>query len=428
MAFHRPLLPLLALSFCLAAPDALSAAPPASDFQPSACQGTYHPFGWSEPESQGFQAGNLLELTEWVRDSRAPLLSVTISRRGRIVYELYTSGIDREAAHYVMSVTKSVTSALVGAALDRRLIGGTDLSVAALLPPSAMPDAAAGQRFAAVTLKDALGMSALDAPEAPHVKTPDGERRLREFFPSRNRLAYALRQAVLARPGQDFQYQDITPALVGGIVQYATGQSLLDFANQVLFGPMEFRHQEWMHQDPAGFDLAAYGLRLRPIDMQKFGILFLNRGCWDGKQLLSQNWVRQSFTAWIRSKPEFERANYGWYWWHYGWGPGWAAHVADGWKGQRIAILPEQEIVLTTTAIAAEGTEIKLIADIVTRFLMPSVAAPASPVPDLAATKRKLLAALEAVRSGPSRIPADAERRMIPTVAPYESHRPFAPK
>ncbi len=79
--------------------------------------------------------------------------------------------------------------------------------------------------------------------------------------------------------------------IAGGIVQYATNQSLLDFAKAALFDPMGFQNEEWMHQDRAGFDNASYGLRLRPVDMQKFGILFLNEGCWDGQQLLSKAWV-----------------------------------------------------------------------------------------------------------------------------------------
>ena len=79
-----------------------------------ACRASY-PFGWSEPESQGINTATLLDLTKWIQSSKLPILSLLISRNGRIVYELYTYSIERHEAHYMMSVTKSVTSALAGA-------------------------------------------------------------------------------------------------------------------------------------------------------------------------------------------------------------------------------------------------------------------------------------------------------------------------
>jgi len=71
-------------------------------------------FGYAEPETQKFDTEKLLELTQWVRDTQVPILSLLISRNGKIVYELYTSSLTGAEAHYVMSVTKSITSARSG--------------------------------------------------------------------------------------------------------------------------------------------------------------------------------------------------------------------------------------------------------------------------------------------------------------------------
>lgn len=87
------------------APSAAVAALP-TDFSDS--------FGASAPEAQGMDSRRLVALTEWVRDNTTPIFSILISRNGKLVYELYTSSLEREQAHYLMSVTKSVTSALVG--------------------------------------------------------------------------------------------------------------------------------------------------------------------------------------------------------------------------------------------------------------------------------------------------------------------------
>ena len=73
-------------------------------------------------------------------------------------------------------------------------------------------------------------------------------------------------------------------------MQLATHETLLDFGTQALFDPMGFENEQWMHLDSAGYDNASYGLRLRPIDVQKFGMLFLNNGCWSGQQLIWNEW------------------------------------------------------------------------------------------------------------------------------------------
>src|SRR5262249_9504974 len=145
-----------------------------------------------------------------------------------------------------------------------------------------------------------------------------------------------------------FQYTDITPMIAVGLVQYAAGKTALEVAEESLFTPMGFRHHEWMHQDPTGHDNGAYGLRLRPIDMQKLGVVYLLPGDWNGRRLLSEAWVERSFSPWIRSEAGERAPDYGWYWWterfH-----GWTAHVANGWKGQRIAVFPDQGLVVTMT-------------------------------------------------------------------------------
>ena len=122
-----------------------------------------------------------------------------------------------------------------------------------------------------------------------------------------------------------------------------------------------------MHEDPAGIDNGAYGRRLRPVDMQKFGLLYLNGGCWEDQQLLPRDWVQLSFEPWIRSQPRLQSPDYGWYWWQRQWEGGWLAHIADGWKGQRIAVFPEQKIVLSMTAIMDSG-EAAAFSEIVGRF------------------------------------------------------------
>jgi CubicO group peptidase (beta-lactamase class C family) len=256
------------------------------------------------PEHAGLDSRALIALTEWIRDHPVPIYSLLISRNGTLVYELYTSSLTRAHAHYQMSVTKSFVSALVGVVIDRGLVKGPDAPITETLPRQLFASDADVARFRSVTVRHVLGMSALDAPDPPRVTTPAAIARQRRFKSAPNRLKFALEQPLVATPGRAYQYNDVTPMLATGLVQYAAGESALELAEAALFGPMGYQNYEWMQQDLSGIDLGGFGLRLRPIDMQKFGILYLNGRTWRGQRLLSRGWVERSFAPWNRSRPE----------------------------------------------------------------------------------------------------------------------------
>jgi len=376
------------------------------------------------PEDEGLDSHTLIALTEWIRDQRISVFSFLISRNGRLVYELYTSSLTRDYAHYQMSVTKSVVSALVGIAIDRGLISGPDAPITETLPRRLFATDADVARFRSVTVRHVLGMSALDAPDPPRVTTPDALARHRQFLSTPNRVAFALKQPLLASPGRSYQYNDVNPMLATGLIQYATGKTALEFAEEHLFKPMGFRNYEWMHQDPAGIDNGGYGLRLRPIDMQRFGVLYLNGGMWRGNLLISRSWAERSFSPWIRSQADAREPNYGWFWWTYNGRSGWRAHVAVGWKGQRIAVLPHQRLVVTMTACIQDGTEERVFNDLIERFVVPSVRGDTLHSGNQA-TPARLTGLLEEVRTGPSPIGPGIEDRMMPSVLPKGRRVPF---
>jgi CubicO group peptidase (beta-lactamase class C family) len=132
---------------------------------------------------------------------------------------------------------------------------------------------------------------------------------------------------------------------------------------------MDFRNQEWMGQDSYGIDLGGYGVRLRPIDMLKFGQLYLQRGIWNGKALLSAGWIDKAYVSQIAPRRDYQRyySGYSNYWWH-GRHRGSPKNImANGWKGQRISIFPELNLVVTLTGvIEGDSSELydHLIADV----------------------------------------------------------------
>lgn len=375
--------------------------------------------------AEGLDGASLIGLAHWVRDTPdLPILSILISRHDRLVFELYSGGIERAQAHYMMSVTKSVLSALVGAALRSGAIRSLDAPLSQLLPRSLFASDADVRRFDAIRLQHLMGMSALNVSDPPRDTSAAAQEHQRSFFAAPNRVAFALREPLLAAPGRDFVYNDETPVLVAGVVQYGTRQTLLDFGRAAILGPLGFANEEWMHQDATGLDMGGYGLRMRPMDMQKVGLLYLHGGNWRGRQLLPTDWVERAYSPYINTdRNVWPFDNYGWFWWTYDYGPGWRWLVAGGWKGQRIAINRDHGLVVTMTAYIESQDEYAVFDRLMRQFVMPAVNRGSS---------RDLQAAIDAavaeVRAGRSRIKPDAELRMIPSVEPKERRIAFRPE
>lgn len=361
--------------------------------------------------AEGLDTADLIKLTTWIRDTPYPVFSILISRHGKLVYELYTSSYGRQEAHYLMSVTKSVLSALMGIAFDRHLLAGPDASIADALPRSLFASDAERARFAPITFKKIMAMSAIDAPDPPRDNSAASLARYQKFWRAPNRLVVTLQQPLLK---ESFQYNDCTPTLAVAALRNAAGKGVLEFAEEALFGPLGFQNYEWMHRDPSGLDNGGYGLRLRPIDMQKLGVLYLDHGRWNGRQLISQSWIDRSFAPWNYSKPTLDRPDYGWFWWTYYFGDGWTAHVANGWRGQRIAVLPQQGLVVTVTGDIEDGSESDFFAQLITKILKPAVEHGAS---HDAGGQKQLDALLAQVQSGPPRLADFVEYRMVPSVS-----------
>jgi len=371
--------------------------------------------------SEGLDGDALIGLARWIRDTRdLPVFSILISRHGKVVFELYTGGIDRPEAHYVMSVSKSVLSALVGKAIDIGAIKSTDAPLSELIPRSLFASDADVSRFGGVGLRQAMGMSALNVIDYPRDTSRAARQRLADFSSAPNRVAFVLRDPVVPKPDADFVYNDDTPMLVAGSVQYTTGKRLFDFGRTVLFDSLEFLNEEWMHQDAAGIDMGGYGFRMRPMDMQKFGILYLQGGVWRGRRLLSADWVEQAWMPYIKSAPTRLSANYGWFWWTYDYGLGWRFLVADGWRGQRIAINREHDLVVTMTGYIEQQDEYQIFDRLMTQYVIPAVS-----VGSRGDRQSELDAVLYELHAEPSRVKAGAEPRMIPSVAPKEQPIPF---
>ena len=275
-------------------------------------------------ESAGIDRHRLESMTNSIRaHPEFNVHAIVIERDGRLVYEEYFSGKDerwgeplgvvvftRATKHDLRSVTKSVVSALVGIASSSRAIRSLNTPLLDYFPE--YRDLQVAERRQ-ITIRHALMMSAgLEWNEDIPYTDPKND----EIVMNRSSdpMRYVLSRPIVATPSTAWRYNGGTTQVLGTIVQRATKQPLADYARAMLFAPLGITEIEWLG-NLAGVPSAASGLRLRPRDLAKFGSLYLHDGRWNGRQVLSREWVQES-TRRRLTFPGQETRGYAYQWWH----------------------------------------------------------------------------------------------------------------
>ena len=298
----------------------------------------------ASPESQGLDSAVLAEALDYVRSKGIPLHSFLIVRNGVVVLDAYFYPYSGREVHDVASVTKSFTSAAVGVAIEQGFIKSVDKTVLSLLPYA---PADSDPRKQKLSVRHLLTMtSGLDC------HTEGGEKALAAMRHSPDWAAFAVAIPMRAEPGSQYAYCSCNNYLLSSIITATTGKSLLEFTQKNLFGPLGIRDVVWP-ADPKGRTHGWGDLHLHPDDMARFGLLYLNHGRWGNTQIVPAQWVSESSTAKATVR---EGVGYGYSWWINTARP--PIFEAVGRGGQRIAILPKENIVVVFTGGGANTDEI----------------------------------------------------------------------
>ncbi|HOT91030.1 MAG TPA: serine hydrolase [Anaerolineae bacterium] len=311
--------------------------------------------GWRTalPQTQGMDPEKLQQMFTAIDEQKLALHSVLVVRNGYIVAEVYYPPYDQNTRHELYSCTKSFISALVGiAAAEGRL--ETDESVLSCFPDHNFANTDA--RKSAMTIEHLLTMSSgLDWPE--------GDPIYRQMWVRRDWVQFVLDRPMTNEPGSQFNYNSGCSHVLSAIVAERTGMLTQSFAQERLFAPLGITNIQW-DLDSQGLAIGGWGLEITPRDMAKFGYLYLNKGMWNGQQIVPAEWVRTSTTTHIKTGGTFD---YGYQWWIY---PQWDAYFARGRYGQLIFVIPEYQIVVVFTAgMNSDAPLIKLIED----YVVPAV-------------------------------------------------------
>ncbi len=332
----------------------------------------YYLYQKDDIENQkNIDVSKLVQLTQWPIQENIPIYSILISHQGKLFYEMYTSQIKENEIHAMYSVTKSVVALLIGIAKDQGYIKNTTDSIVSMVPSNQI-DTSKLKKFSNVSIKEAMGMSAISSEEYPLSKSIQAQKNSALFFMSMNRFKHSLDEPLVNQVGKDFNYSENTMSIIGGALQAATGKSLMSYAGSNLFDKMNFKDYRWLYRDFSGNDLAGFGLKLRPFDMHKLGVLVLNKGCWDGEQIISESWIEQIKQPWIKSNSEKPNNDYGWLWWHYNFNNNWEALVAHGKGEQLLIVFPKKQVVVSVTAhVSPQYPKGQVLTKLVNQFIIP---------------------------------------------------------
>ncbi|MEM7354728.1 MAG: serine hydrolase [Acidobacteriota bacterium] len=309
-------------------------------------------------------------ISELPAERKHGLHSLLIARRGQLVFEQYWNGHDRDTVQDARSATKSITSLLLGIALDRGLVGAVSDPLLPYLD-DAYPDLAqSGTEKAGITLAHLLTMSSgLDCDDRDR-KTKGQEDRM---YRRRDWVRYFLELGVVHPPGEVGRYCTGGVVALGRVIAEASGLAIPEFARQHLFGPLGFRGERWSRFDRDRQTDTGGHLYLRPRDMAKIGQLVLQAGQWNGSQLVPAAWIERATQEHIRldgGRP------YGYLWWFAGLQVGARQHkviFASGNGGQLIYIVPDLELVVVFTGGNYNSPKARLPFELLGKYVVPAV-------------------------------------------------------
>jgi len=295
-------------------------------------------------DNTGLDKALLNEMMQKIVDGTyANVHSVLIIKDGKLVFEEYFYEYNKTKLHEMRSATKSIISALTGIAIDKGFIKSKTETVLSYFPEYTFKNLTDDKRQ--ITIENLLtNQSGLDC----DVSNPKSEGNETAMNYSDDWIQFTLDLPMIDVPDGRGMYCSGNPITLGRIVEKATKMTLPDFAKQTLFKDIGIKNFKWSFKPDASSSETFCQVYLTPRDMAKFGLLYLNKGMWADKQVVSKNWIQESLTK----HSVIQGVNYGYLWWLKSLevnGTRFFGKAAQGNGGQKIYIWEDQNMVTVIT-------------------------------------------------------------------------------
>jgi CubicO group peptidase (beta-lactamase class C family) len=317
----------------------------------------------SPPETLGLSSSRLEAMRDAIASGKFQKIgSVLVARHEKLAFEYYFEG-SKTTLRDTRSTTKTVTSILIGIAIDKGLLSGIDAPVMSFFPekrPVRNPD----PRKEKITVEDFLTMSSLLECDDNNNFSEGNEERM---YLTEDYVKFTLDLPIKGFPswttrpedspyGRSFSYCTAGATILGGVLEKATQMRVPEFADKYLFSPLGVTSVQWQ-TTPSGLAMTGGGLRLESRDLLRLGQLYLNGGSWKGAQIVSKKWVQESTRPHAHVADQKD-TDYGYLWWLKPFG---TRHLPSfsmlGNGGNKVSVFPSTDmtVVITSTNYNTRG-------------------------------------------------------------------------
>ncbi len=322
----------------------------------------------TQPEEQGVPSTAILAFLDGLAANKHEMHSFMLARHGNVIAEGWWAPYQPQLRHTMYSMSKSFTSTAIGFAVAEKQISVEDHVTKFF--PNDLPEKV-GDNLAALKIKDLLTMSVGSEKEPTY-----------DMVKEQNWVRAFLGHSITHAPGSVFMYNSAATYMCSAIVTEVTGQSVLDYLMPRLFEPLEIEEPTW-ETCPRGINTGGWGLSIQTEGLAKFGQMLLQKGKWNGKQIIPAAWVEEATSFHIQqpdpakpSRPKEKNdwlQGYGYQFWRCAHG----GFRGDGAFGQFTIVMPEQDAVL---AITSESSNMQGQLDLVWEHLLPAMKGEALPI------------------------------------------------
>ena len=337
----------------------------------------------------GMDTVPIVNMMNYLNNNSHAVHNILIIKDNKLVFEEYFEGYemdmdapgrngpvmqyDKNTDHFEASVSKSVTSVIVGIAVKDGYLTDLNKRITEYFPEYS--GILVGGK-ADITIHHLLTMASGLAWDESSYPYGDSRNDVTQILALDDPLGFILSKPLISTPGTQFHYSSGNTVLLAAIIEKVTGIDFLDYANDVLFNPLRSEGGVWISLH-SGLTFASGGLYFKARELCKIGQLFLNEGQFEGKQIITTDWISTSQHEHIVSNGDiFPNTSYGYQWWITHFTVNGVSHkcfFAAGWGEQFMFIIPDLDMIIEFNSGNYEGSGTVLPFSLVNQYILKAI-------------------------------------------------------